>query len=49
MVSLSAFLMLIALILLFLAAIGVSSPRISLGWLGMFFWALDVSLHLFTH
>jgi hypothetical protein len=36
-------LMLIALICLFCAAINrPASAPISLGWLGMFFWALDI-------
>jgi hypothetical protein len=36
-------LMLIAAICLFAAAIGrPTTPPISLGWLGMFFWALDL-------
>lgn len=35
-------LMLIALICLFCAAVGVPSNRVSLGWLGLFFWAISL-------
>jgi len=31
----------LSLLCLFLAAIGVPSSKISLGWLGMFFWLLS--------
>lgn len=33
---------LIALICFFCAAIGKPSGPVSLGWLGLFFWALDL-------
>jgi hypothetical protein len=38
--SINLILYVVALILLLLAAIGVSVPRVSLGWLGLFFWLL---------
>jgi hypothetical protein len=41
--SIHIVLLVIALVLLFLAAIGVpNSPRVELGWMGMFFWLLDL-------
>jgi hypothetical protein len=33
-------LLLVAVVLLVLAAIGVGAPRVSLGWLGLACWAL---------
>jgi hypothetical protein len=34
-------LLIAAIILLGLAAFGVNAPRVSLGWLGLAFWALS--------
>lgn len=31
----------VAIILLVLAAVNIPAPRVSLGWLGMAFWALS--------
>lgn len=42
--SLSSLLVLLAVILLTLEAIGVRAPRASLGWLGLALWALAVLL-----
>lgn len=38
-------LMLLAFILLVLAAIGVPSQRVNLGWAGMAFWAAALLIH----
>lgn len=40
--SVTSLLMIVAAILLVLAAVGVPASRISLGWLGMFFWSLSI-------
>jgi hypothetical protein len=43
--TIGLFLEVLALVLLLLAGIGVPAPRVSLGWLGMFFWLLGTILH----
>lgn len=35
-------LLVVAVILLALEAFGVNAPRVSLGWLGLAFWALSL-------
>ena len=41
--SFSLLLQIVALVCLLLAAVNVpTTPRISIGWLGMFFWLLSV-------
>lgn len=40
--TLSYLFMIVAIVLLFLAALGVAAGRVSLGWLGMAFWGLSL-------
>jgi hypothetical protein len=42
MVTLRVVLLILALISLALAAVGIPSSRVNLGWLGLFFWVLAV-------
>lgn len=42
MLTLRLILTILSLICLFCAAVGVNAPRVSLGWLGLFFWLLSV-------
>jgi hypothetical protein len=42
--TISLFLYILAVILLFLAAIGVNPPRVSLGWLGLTLWLFTYAL-----
>ncbi len=44
MPMLNLFLAILGLVLLLLAAFNVSHPRVSLGWLGLFFWFLSTIL-----
>lgn len=39
--TISFLLVIIALVLLFLAAIGIPAGRVSLAWMGMFCWLLS--------
>ncbi len=41
MMNVHIVLMILALICLFLAGVSIPSPRVALGWLGLFFWALN--------
>lgn len=43
--SLHLFLVILAAVCLALAGLGVGVPRVSLGWLGMLFWLLSITLH----
>jgi hypothetical protein len=43
-ITLNLVLMIFAVICLALAAIGVPTTKVSLGWLGLAFWALAVTL-----
>jgi hypothetical protein len=44
MISVKVILMLIAFICLLLTALGVSAPRVQLGWLGLALWLLAILL-----
>lgn len=44
MITINVFLMVLALVLLLLAALNIGHPRVNLGWLGLFFWALSLVL-----
>ena len=48
MISISLILYILALVCLFLAAVGFPTPRVNMGWLGMFFWLLGVVLATFS-
>lgn len=42
MISIRLVLMVLTLVCLFAASLGVDAKKVSLGWLGMFFWALSL-------
>ncbi len=44
MVTVPIFVMVLALVLLLLAALNVSHPRVNFGWLGLFLWLLSMLL-----
>lgn len=46
MITAHIFVVVLALVLLLLAALNVSHPRVSFGWLGMFLWLLSTLLTL---
>lgn len=45
MMSVTLVLQIVALVCLILAALGVPSSRVSLGWLGLSFWLASQMIH----